>query len=81
MINSKQKIKRDNPLIAAIAGAIFGAGAAIAGTVALKDKKNRDKAKKVLTNVKNQALGYVKKIQKETKNEETKNEKTNKKKV
>jgi gas vesicle protein len=76
MTNSKQNQKKNKSIIAAIAGAIVGAGAAIAGTAAFKDKKNRDKAKKVLTNIKNQALGYVKKMQKETKSE-----KINKKKV
>ncbi len=67
MTNSKQKKKSKFSVVAGITGAIIGAGAAVAGAFALKDKKNRDKVKKVLTNVKNQAEGYVKKIKKEVK--------------
>ena len=54
MTNSKQKKKGKFSLIAGITGAIVGAGAAIAGTLALKDKKNRDKIKKVLNKVKSE---------------------------
>ncbi len=72
MTNSKQNKKGKASLIAGITGAIVGAGAAVAGAIALKDKKNRDKVKKVFTNVKNQAMGYVKKMKKEEVKEEKK---------
>lgn len=72
MTNSKQKKKGKFSLIAGITGAIVGAGAAIAGALALKDKKNRNKVKKVLTNAKNQAENYVKKIKKGVKDKEGK---------
>lgn len=67
MTNSKKKKRSKFSVVAGITGAIVGAGAAVAGAVALKDKKNRDKVKKAFTNVKNQAIGYVKKMQKEVK--------------
>ena len=68
MTNSKQKKKGGvNPVFATVTGAVIVAGAAVAGAFALKDKKNRNKVKKVLTNVKDQAVGYMEKIQKEAK--------------
>jgi hypothetical protein len=51
MTNSKKK-KGKLSIVTGIVGAIVGIGATIAGAVALKDKKNRDKVKKVLTNTK-----------------------------
>lgn len=48
-----------NPVVAALAGAVAGAGVAIAGAVALNDEKNRDKVKEVLNNAKKQATTYV----------------------
>jgi len=53
-----------NPVVAAVTGAIVGAGIAAAGVV-LSNKKNRDKVGRVLTNVKNQALDYVEDMQKQ----------------
>lgn len=67
MTNSKQKKKSKFSIIAGITGAVVGAGAAVAGAFAMKDKKNRDKVKRVWTNVKNQAVGYMGKIEKEAK--------------
>ncbi len=70
MTNQNQK-KQDerksgfNPVAAAITGAVVGAGVAVAGAVALNDKKNREKVKKVLNNVKNQAIGYMEDMQKQ----------------
>lgn len=58
-----------NPVVAVVTGAIVGAGVAVAGAVALNDKKNREKVKKVLTNAKDQAVEYVEKMQKEMKEE------------
>ena len=56
---------------AAITGAIVGTGVAIAGAIALKDKKTRDKVKLAITGVKNQAVRYAKEMQKELKNEKS----------
>lgn len=68
MTNSNQNKKGGvNPVFAAVTGAVVGAGAAVAGAFVLKDKKNRDKVKKVLTNVKDQAVGYMEKVGEEAK--------------
>ena len=40
------KKKEFNPVVAAVAGVVVGAGVAVAGAVALSDKKNREKVKK-----------------------------------
>ncbi len=54
-----------NPIAAAITGAVVGAGVAVAGMVALKDEKNREKVKEVLTDVKDQAVGIIEDMQKQ----------------
>ncbi|MFA6532776.1 MAG: hypothetical protein WCT22_02140 [Patescibacteria group bacterium] len=54
-----------NPVAAAVAGAVVGAGVGIAGAVVLGDKKNREKIGKVLNNAKNQAVNYVEGVQKQ----------------
>jgi len=54
-----------NPMIAAVAGAVVGAGVAVAGTIILEDKKNQEKVKKVLNNVKKQVKGYVENMEKQ----------------
>jgi len=70
MVHQNQK-KHDegksgfNPVVAAVTGAVVGAGVAVAGAIALKDKKNRDKVKGVLNNVKDKATGYVEDIRKQ----------------
>ncbi|OGC55938.1 hypothetical protein A2797_02680 [candidate division WWE3 bacterium RIFCSPHIGHO2_01_FULL_48_15] len=67
--NQKQQDKEKggfNPLAAAITGAIVGAGVAIAGAVALKDKKNQARVKQAFANVKDQAIGYMKNMRKDT---------------
>jgi phosphate uptake regulator len=56
-----------NPVAAAVAGAVVGAGVAVAGTMILEDKKNREKIKKVFNNAKNQAINYVEDMQKQVK--------------
>jgi hypothetical protein len=63
------------PVVAAVTGAIIGAGIVAAGVAALKDKKNREKVKKVLTSVKDNAKGILENIKKETldKKEDIKN--------
>lgn len=65
----KQEVKKSgfNSTAAAITGAIVGAGVVIAGTVVLENKENRKKIKKAFTNVRNKAIGYMEKIQKEVK--------------
>lgn len=42
-----------NPLIAGVTGAVVGAGMAIAGAVAMSDKKNQAKVKAVVKDVQN----------------------------
>ena len=54
-----------SPIAAAVVGAVVGAGVAVAGAIALKDEKNRDKVKEVLANVKDTATGYVKDVKKQ----------------
>lgn len=67
--NQKSKMKQDeekgsvNPVIAAVTGAVLGAGVAVVGAVVLGNERNRQKAKEVLTNAKDQALGYMEDIQ------------------
>ena len=61
-----------NSIAAAVTGAIVGAGVAIAGAIALKSKKNREHVKRVLTHVKDQAMGYMEDVKREVKS--TKND-------
>lgn len=53
-----------NPLAAGVAGAVVGAGAAVATAQVLKEEKTRKKIKAVLENAKDQTLEYVKKASK-----------------
>jgi gas vesicle protein len=57
-----------NPVIAAVTGAIVGAGVIVAGAVAYNDKKNRDMVKKAVSNVKETAHD-IKKLALDKKNE------------
>jgi len=57
-------------VVAGVAGAVVVAGAAVAATMALKDKKSRKKVKKVLVGVKDNAMEYMKTIQAGLKKEE-----------
>lgn len=60
----KDEVKSSfNPIVAAVTGAVVGASVAVVGAVALTDKKNREKVKEVLTNVKDQAAGYIHDVQ------------------
>jgi uncharacterized membrane protein YgaE (UPF0421/DUF939 family) len=67
--NQKKQDKRKgsvNSVVAGVTGAVIGAGIAVAGAaVVLNDKKNREKVKKVLTNVKKQAIDYMEGVQKQ----------------
>lgn len=60
-IQKKQTLEKGgiNPIAAAVAGMVIGAGAAVAGAVVLSDEKNRKNIKKAMTNVKNKAEDYV----------------------
>lgn len=53
---------RVNPVIAAVAGALVGAGIAVAG-VALSDEKNRKKVIKIASDMKDNLATYVEKKQ------------------
>ncbi len=68
MTNQNHKKKEEmggvNSVVAAVTGVVVGAGVAVAGVV-LNDEKNRDKIKEVLTNVKDQAVGYMENVQNE----------------
>jgi hypothetical protein len=66
-----QKLKKEdlknggvNPMVVAVAGAVVGAGIAVAG-VALSDEKNREKVMKVATTVKDDVVHYVEHTQKQ----------------
>jgi F0F1-type ATP synthase membrane subunit a len=57
---------KNKSALAGAAGAAIVAGVAVASAFVLKDKKNREKVKKVLTNVKDQAVDYMDDMQKRT---------------
>ena len=76
MTNKNQKKQNNNKntvgsVVAGVAGAVAIAGVAVAATMALKDKKSREKVKKVLVNVKDQAKDYVETLKKEPNAKET----------
>jgi hypothetical protein len=52
MNNSNDQTSKINPLVAAVAGAAVGAGLAIAGAMALKDKKTSQKIADVVEDTK-----------------------------
>lgn len=58
MIKKNNK-SRLGSVVAGVAGAVAVAGVTVAATIALKDKKTREKVKKAFTNIKNQAMDYV----------------------
>ena len=61
---------------AGVTGAAIGLGVAVAGAVVvLNDKKTREKVKEVFTNVKDQTLGYVENMQKQTEDKKSEVEK------
>jgi hypothetical protein len=57
---------KNKSALASAAGAAIVAGVAVASAFVLKDKKNREKVKKVLTNAKDQAVDYMQDVQKKT---------------
>lgn len=56
-----------NPLAVGVAGAVIGAGVAVAGTAVFKNKKNREKVKNLLVNAKGQAREYIEDLRSSTK--------------
>ncbi|MFZ2026670.1 MAG: hypothetical protein WAV30_05270 [Microgenomates group bacterium] len=67
---NKQQQGKDgvNPVTIAVAGAVVGAGIAVAG-VLLSDKKNREKVIKASTTLKDDVASFVKKTQKQIEEE------------
>lgn len=63
---SKQGGAKDgiNPVVVAVAGAVVGAGIAVAGVV-LSDEKNREKIVKAANTVRDDVTHYVEKTQKQ----------------
>lgn len=67
-MDKKPEVKEGvNPVVAAVTGAVVGAGivAAGAGAVVLSDEENRKKIKKVINNVKDRAEDYLAGIEKQ----------------
>lgn len=64
MADNKQneKNKGVNPVAAGAAGAVIGAGIAVAATAALRDEKTRKKLQKTLMNAKDQAIDRIPKL-------------------
>ena len=59
MTVSKQNKQGDgvSPVVAAVAGAVVGAGVAVAGAIALSNENNQAKLKGAYTNIKNKVMG------------------------
>lgn len=66
MTNNQDNKKGMSPMAAGVAGAVVGAGIAVAGAMALKDEKNRAKVKGALNAVKKHASDYVDDLQEKT---------------
>ena len=66
---------KNKSALAGVAGAAIVAGVAVASAFVLKDKKNREKVKKVLTNAKDKAVDYMDDMQKGTDKKEKEIEK------
>lgn len=67
--NHKKQDERDsgvNQVVAAVTGAIVGAGVAVAATLALKNEKNRDKVKEAFSNAKDFTKKSIEKLKKRT---------------
>lgn len=61
--DTKQTTPKVSPK--AVAAAVVGVGVAVGAATLLKDKKNRDKAKKVLSDIQEQAGEYADRLQKQ----------------
>lgn len=55
--------KENRNMLAAVTGVIVGAGAVIAGAVALSDRHGKQRANDVLGKVKNKLNSYIKNVQ------------------
>ncbi len=66
MKNIKQSNQQMNPVATGIAGAVVGAGVAVAASRAMKDAKTRKKVKDVFNAVKDQAIDYVESVKTQT---------------
>ncbi len=66
---------KNKSALAGVTGAAIVAGVAVASAFVLKNKKNREKVKKVLTNAKDQAVNYMEDMQKKTDKKEKEIEK------
>jgi hypothetical protein len=67
-MKNQDKEKNINPVAAIATGVVIGAGAALAGAAVLSDKKNQEKIKKVIKDVKKQVIGYAEDTQKNASN-------------
>ena len=61
--NEMKDTNRAQVVGAVVTGAVVGAGVAVAGAVALSDKKNRQKVKQAFVSVKDRAVEYAKSMQ------------------
>lgn len=66
MANTVQKNNKGRlgSIVAGVASAVAVAGVAVAATIALKDKKTREKVKKSLEGIKDRAINYVESLEK-----------------
>lgn len=81
MINNKQKPPKQtkhssNTVAAAVTGAVVGAGVVVAGIAAMRNDKNKAKAKKIIDQVKAKASSYMKKTQDQVDDNKAKLEQT-----
>lgn len=68
---STKQVKKGRAAMA-VTGAVVSTGAALAGAMFLKDKKNRSKVKKVFSKFKNKALSCMEKMEKKSSTGKTK---------
>jgi len=69
MTTIHQKKQNNKNIIGTLFAELTGA-AAVIGIMALRDEKTRKRVNKVLTDIKDQAIGYMKVIKKESNTEE-----------
>ena len=67
MHTNHKRVGYVNPLVTAVAGAVVGAGMAIAGAVAMSDKKNQAKVNHVVSDVKNKIEDKKSEVENKTK--------------
>lgn len=74
---AKKGSKATAATMAGVAGAMIGAGVAVAATTVLSDKKNRDKVRDTFKSVKKQVMGAVEEMEKKNKNSQNGQRKLN----